>query len=286
MSVVTTWEVVPNRIEAVVRFLSQRRSVPRDELAELLSPSSLRSASSVVVPRVISESQRLGLIEDDGDGHWRLTEQAASTADFRQLIGRILLSPGEATQGSQERVAPAIAWFLTQDSRAPLQIGENWRTRVLQDCPDSNIALELANMESCRQFAFWVAYLGFGWRLGSGLQGAQEALVPDPSAAIESVLREKLPPREPLPIDEAMAQVAEACPVIEGGVVRQRVEEQLAIPRPDGQLSKSTSFALRRLEVRGVVSMPAPSADAFVNTLDLGPEHRPISHIQLNEDAG
>ncbi|MCY4392739.1 MAG: protein DpdG [Chloroflexi bacterium] len=285
MSVVTTWVAVPNRIEAVVRFLSQRRSVPHDELTAMLSPSSLRSPSSVVVPQVIAESQQLGLIEHDGEGHWQLTEEAASTGDLRRLLRRILLAPEDATRRGQGRVALAMAWFLTQDSRAPLTIGENWRMRVLQECPESDIASELANTESCRQFAFWVAYLGFGWRFGSGIREAREVLVADPSVAIESVLREEIPTGEPIPIAEVMGRLAEACPVIEGGVVREEVEEQLADPRPDGQLSRSTSFALRRLEARGVVSMPIPAADALVNTLDLGTEHRPVSHIQLREDT-
>ena len=40
MSVVTTWEAVPNRIEAVVRYLSQRTRVSTSELHEVLSPPS------------------------------------------------------------------------------------------------------------------------------------------------------------------------------------------------------------------------------------------------------
>ena len=249
----------------------------------MLSASSPSSSSSVVVPRVIAESQQLGLIEHDDEGRWRLTEEAASTGDMRRLLRRILLTPEQATTRGQARVASTIAWFLTQDSRAPLTIGQNWRMQVLQDCPESDIAQELANTESCRQFAFWVVYLGFGWRLGSGLRDARETLVPDPSEAIEPLLREEMAPGEPVPVADVMRLLAEACPVIEGGVVREEVEAQLASPRPDGQLSRSTSFALQRLEARGLISMSNPAADALANTLDFGTERRAVSHIQLRE---
>ena len=286
MSVVTTMVVVPNRIEAVVRLL--RRSRPEDDavLRQLLSPPTLNAGENVPRP-VIDESQRLGLIEAGEGGKWSLAKRAKDAQDIRTTITSILLTPETATQAGQERVGLAIAWFLTRSVQAPLVIGDNWRGMVEQDCSAVEGAFDLTNQDRCRQFAYWAVYLGFAWRLATGTRDAQasEVLVPDPSVALESTLRTTLHPGQTLPITEAIARVAGACPVLEGGSVRDEVERQFVAERqrPDGQLSQSTSFALRRLEARGVIEMPPPPSDARVMTLDLWPEPRRVSHLRLRE---
>src|SRR5690606_7874588 len=72
MSVITTWEAVPNRIEAVARYVRTHRGISTDELYELLSPSTLATSSNVV-SRVVQESRRLGVIEADDENHWTIT---------------------------------------------------------------------------------------------------------------------------------------------------------------------------------------------------------------------
>ena len=286
MSVVTTWEAVPNRIEAVVRYLRGRTNVSTEEVYGVLSPHTLREARNVV-SRVVDEASNLGLIEPTDGDRWNLTDEAAAAEDIRTVIAHTLLSPEPAADAEQDWVAPAIAWFLAQPTSAPLAFRDNWRTLVERDCPGTTNAFELVNIASCQQFAYWAVYLGFGWRFGTGIQGdASESLVPDPSAALESALRTTMRAGEELPISEAMSRVAKVCPVMEGGSVRQEVERQFATERRrlDGQLSRSTSFALARLEARGVVDMPRPPSDARVMMLTLWPEPRPVSQLRLGED--
>ena len=281
MSVVTTWVAVPNRIEALARYLLERRRVRHHELCRLFSPSTLNSEMNVV-EGVIQETRRLGLIESDDDHRWSLTQEAAAAKNFRSEIGRVLLTRDRAVRAEQGRVAPAIAWFLTQDSSRPLPIGENWRTRVTSSCPAADHAFDLANSDSCRQFAFWAVYMGFGWRLASG---DREFLVPDPTIALDSSLRATMQPGETVPIGEAIERVAAECPVFESGNVREDVERALVTGprREEGQLSRSTSLALLRLADRGMVRMPSPLADARVMTLDSWGQPLSISHLQLHE---
>ena len=283
MSVVSTWEPVPNRIEAVVRYLSENRGVTNDELYALFSPASLTSSDNLI-SRVVSESQRLGIIERDDKQRWNLTDRAAAAKNVRALIQETLLSPELAMDAGQAWVSSSIAWFLTKDPREPLPLGENWRTRVERDFRSESVDHDLKNQASCEQFAYWVVYLGFGWRLA---MGEGETLVPDPSVALESAMRATMEVGQQLLVGEMIERVASVCSVMEGGKVRQRVEEGL-VPerqRPDGRLSRSTSLALTRLESSKVVSMPSPLADAVVTVLDLWPERRRVSHIRLNEAA-
>lgn len=287
MSVITTWEAVPNRIEAVVRYLSERTSVSTSELYDVLSPPSLREARTVV-SRVVEEASSLGLVRRDDEDRWSLATGFEAGADVRKHIRYTLLTPELAERAKQPWVAPAIAWFLTRDVSEPLVVSENWHTRVERDCPDAGNAFELVNMASCQQFAYWVVYLGFGWRLATGTREARadEVLVPDPSAALKSALHATLKLGETLPVAEAISRVSTVCSVIEGGHVRESVENQLVAERrrPAGQLSRSTSFALTRLAEQGVIELPPPPSDARVMTLDLWPQPQRVSHIRLCED--
>ena len=225
-----------------------------------------------VVSRVVEEASSLGLVEQDDEGHWGLATEIKSDTDVRSQVSQTLLNPELAQRAKQQWVAPAIAWFLTQDISEPLAVSKNWRSRVERDCPDAGNAFELVNVASCQQFAYWVVYLGFGWRFATGTREARadEVLVPDPSAALEAALRVILKPGESLPVEEAISRVGDVCSVIEGGRVRERVESQLVEGRrrPMGQLSRSTSFALTRLAEREVIEVPPP------------PERRP------RDDAG
>ena len=287
MSVVTTMVAVPNRIEAVVHHLQGTGREADVALRQLLSPPTLNAGENVATG-VIDECRRLGLIERDGDGNWRATRDAAKPEDTREWVASILLNPQTAMLAGQPRVGPAIAWFLSRDTRMPLRVGENWRALVERDCPTAEEAFDLTNPDRCRQFVYWVVYLGFGWRLGTGVRDARQAIVPDPTVAIESALRATLEPGEELPIAEVMTRVAQACPVIEGGSVRQEIEQLLAAERQRavGQLSQSTSAALSRLESRGVIVLPPPASDARVMTLNLWPQPRYISLLRLLDRGG
>ena len=287
MSVVTTWEAVPNRIEAVVSYLSQRTSASTSELYDVLSPRSLREARNVV-SRVVDEASNLGLIQRDGEDHWSLANGITTKEDVRNQISETLLTPEQAEKAKQPWVAPAIAWFLTLDTSEPIPVNENWRSRVERDCPDADNAFELVNEASCQQFAYWAAYLGFGWRLTTGAREARpvDVLVPDPSAALKAALPLVMEPGETQPVDEVMSRLSALCSVIEGGLVRESVENHLVKERrrPDRQLSRSTSFGFARLAAQGVVEMPPPPSDALVVALDLWPESRRVSHIRLCEE--
>ena len=285
MSVVTTWEAVPNRIETVVRYLSQRTSVSTSELYDVLSPPSLREARTVV-SRVVDEASNLGLVRRDDEDRWSLATGIEARTDVRNHIRHTLLTPELAEKAKQPWVAPAIAWVLTRDVSEPLLVRENWRARVERDCTSAGNAFELVNEASCQQFAYWVVYLGFGWRLATGTREARaEVLMPDPSAALTSALRAIMEPGEALPVAEAISRVSTVCSVIEGGHARESVENQLVAERrrPAGQLSRSTSFALTRLTEQGVIELPPPPSDARVMTLDLWPEPQRVSHIRLRE---
>ena len=84
-----------------------------------------------------------------------------------------------------------------------------------------------------------------------------------------------------LPVGEFLSRLAVDLPVLEEGTARKFVESRIAPDRrrPDGHISRSTSFALRRLERSGQIKMQR-MADAQAMNLELGSELRPVSHVR------
>jgi hypothetical protein len=284
MSVISQPESVPNRIGVVVRYLQGRAPVGDDELVGALSPESLRSGAPQMLRSILGDMQQLGLVVSEDD-RWELAEDLKNEAALLSYFEGAVLDADRVEENGQRFVPRALAWFLTQDPAHPLPAGENWRTKVIAECPAaSDHVFELINDTRQRQLAYWAVYLGYAWRLPSG---DADLLVPDPSAALERLLRALLTPNTPMAAPAFFDRVAEQSPVFEGGTIREEVEGML-IPRrqrPVGQLSRSTSFALARLEQRGVLTLPRPSADATPLTLDLWPERRAITHLALTGGA-
>ena len=279
MTVITDSAVVPARMQALVRHLRRRSPVEHGDLLRTFSPSTLGSERGTEDVRdCLAEGQRLGLFERRDDG-WSLAGQVSHDDELVGVLERAIIAP-RGTDGPQVTdPARAIAWFLTRDPFRPADAGKNWHIIVAADCPDEREgAFGLSNETRASQFAHWATYLGFGWRLPA-------KLVPDPTVALMRHLRLVLPVGVPVQIGEAVDLLAASCPVLERGTARASVEAGL-IPerqRPPSQLSRSTTFALLRLEARGVVTLPPPAPDAAVLALDIPGQNRTVSHIVLKD---
>ena len=294
MSVITSLTATPNRMRIVWDFLASRgtRGIRSEELQRFISPPSLHSSQTqedgtrrgtAMGAEVVSEMRTLGLIEQSEMGTVRLASQQMSEDEdtFFNVLQYRLLNPIEARQYGQEAFGPALAWFLAQDPIHPLDWGENHRGKIIDDCGIECKAFELTNVARCQQFIYWARYLGFAWRLDIG--GTREVVIPDPSPAISRHLHKVLNDGKQRPIRQVLSALASELSVLEGGEVRSDLDGIIATEKqsPLGHLSRSTSFALERIERRGQISLSQPSdADAVV--LQLGDRLRPVSHIALN----
>lgn len=274
MSVITVFEVVPARLWAVVRYLQLRSPVKDAELRAALSPATLRSSDqATTASRVLHEAQRLGLIEAEGD-EWRLVIDVKDANDLRAILEARLLEPELSARHEQALVGPALAWFLTLDPARPPILRGSWRSIVENSCPGQTFDLD--NDQRPNQLAYWVVYLGYGWRLRSG----DEALIPDPSLALARHLRHILDPGKQTVLSEVIARLTEFSPVFEGGTVRTYVETLMTERREPRRLSRSTSVALQRLEGSGLIKLDSLS-DADRVTLDLWPDAQTRTHVTL-----
>ena len=81
-------------------------------------------------------------------------------------------------------------------------------------------------------------------------------------------------------VDTFLSRLAAIYPVLEGGSIREEVEESRTAPLPaDDRLSTATSLALQRLADRGVIALDAV-ADAKARILDFGSGTKRVSRVR------
>lgn len=278
MSVIGNLTATPNRIEIVYRYLGtcEEGDITKEDLRQVLCPPTLESS---MANDVINEATRLGVLEITSEGHYQLTSELRQTLppNFLEWLESRLLNPTQAEKVDQANFPYALAWLLEQDPAKPFEFGDNISDLVAAQCGVDVGAFELTNRARSQNFVYWAQYLGYTWRLQVG---NTEAIMPDPTRAIQRHLSHLFKQTGELLIEELLNSWASRSPVLEGGIVRQKVIErcQSNVPRDPKLLSRSTTIALLRLEKRGLIKLER-RADALAYTLDTKPNPRPISHV-------
>ena len=124
---------------------------------------------------------------------------------------------------------------------------------------------------------YWSKYLGFlSYTAG-------KKFIPDPTNVLAKNLNSIIGPKK-IAIDEFQSRLGSQIPVFEGGKVRNEIESKLntEFQRAEAHFSKTTSFALKRLELRGLIKFEKVS-DANNWILDLGKVQESVSHIEFKK---
>jgi len=285
MSVISRLEAMPTRVRLLVSVLAERPSGETEErLLGLCSPQSLRREvkdPTSVFRTTLLTAKDLGLVvEAEGRLQANLKTAGKSSNTEAALFSQIeaaLLSTDDGLE-DEEAFAKAMAWFLMQSPRHPLPFATNYKPKLEQQLhSDSGAPFDLTSGDRWNTFTYWIRYLGYGQVL------ANRAVVPDPTDAVRRHLTSAMGGAPDLPIGAFLANLASAVVVFEQGRVRRVIESEAkpGFEREPQRLSKSTSFALLRLEREGLIRLRNPS-DAEAVTLDLGADPtRRVSHIGL-----
>ena len=296
MSVITSITATPNRLRIALKFVAScgPEGVVTDVLQQTLLPGALAKSQtddetqggSSIGSEVVNELRNLGLLTlSDGDS-LKLSPEATDLSESRfvEPLREWLCSPGEAAKRGQRNFPRALAWFLCQDPASPLSWEDNYSGLVNEDCGHEEVPFDLTNRARCNQFVYWARFLGFAWRLS--LDG-RNTVIPDPTSAIAESLSSWKEITDWQPIEHVLHKLAVDLPVLEGGVARDDLESKLVMAkqRPEGHVSRSTSFALRRLERNRQVQLDR-IADAKAMNLAFGAELRAISHLRWIGTSG
>lgn len=279
MSVITTYEPVPNRIRTLARVVAAAGPLARDELAEHLMPGSPPKQDQVA--NILREAVRLRIVTET-DRKVELAEgirprDVADDAWFEAFVGQALFSRILDERDDNRAVGFAMAWLLTRPAVPELEWRSDFAAAMRADLHGDEV-YDATNVDRSAMLAYWARFAGLAEAVG---WSGKRYLVPDPTRAIARQLEHVLPLGSDIPMPRFLDGLAAVLAVLEGGAIRAQVESRLRRPREAAALSAATSLALLRLELRGAITLRAESdASPYLRLLEAGGDSpRRVTHI-------
>lgn len=280
---ITLVGATPNRMSALYSFLAAEGegAHERSRLSALIGPASLAKSEDAGADNALTDCLALGSdlgLFAVGANTVQLTDLPDKTSFEQEIAVRMveMVTSASTTEGA---VAGAIAWMLCQDPRAPLKWSgsDSIMLRRQQFRSDVTTDFGMTNDSRFQQAVYWARALGFVTR--SNL--LEEVVLPDPTCALERYLDRILPPGTEKLLSVFLAELADCCPVFDGGSVREEVEEMLRpeLRREAGTVSASTALALHRLKLRGMIELHRLDDGRVLFVEDLLDDGR-VSHIR------
>ena len=284
MSVISTFTATPNRILITFEYLNSL-GVSGERKDKLRRQLQVGEGTSII-DGVLSEMKNLGLTEEVEKKislKKELLKSSSTKIDLKNFLYEILLkkltNDSEADECKQKELPSYLALLLSMNPYVPIEWSGDEFSKIKTKLVNQEIKL-LENSKNdalLQNLVYWSKYLGF---LSFN---TEKYFIPDPT----NVLAKNLPSivgSKKLAIDEFQSRLGAQIPVLEGGKVRNKIESKLntEFQRPEAHFSKSTSFALKRLESRGVIKFEKVSdADNWI--LDLGRVQDSVSHIEFKK---
>lgn len=303
MSVISNLVAMPNRIAIACEYLHYLgdKGDTWEAIEGQLSPlkKSLgdedddKPTGKSIAEDVLREIEKLGLLLKNDDSTICLAHEVRDIAPnngnwqhaLKPLLFRKILFPNVAEQCGQSDVPDAIAWLLVQDPFDPLmRKGGGHVQRIIDQLGEPDLLRSaIGNNSRYQNLLYWARYFGCAEWLGIK---TGNVVVPDPSEAISWFLPTVFGAERELPIQTFVLRIGEACSVLEEGASRRNLETRLTerYLRKERHLSRSTSLALKRLHLRGDISLKAIS-DAQAWVLDFANDTQTVSHVRFNREV-
>lgn len=306
MSVISSLVAQPNRIIAASEFVHGfgDKGAPIADLEQMLSPLPAQSnqddadvdpserSGTTIAKGVLSEMQRLNILEATEDQHLRLNPVLAPSGRKVDWAGRlydylfpILCTADKARAHGQDELPDALCWLLRQNPTQPLGFsgGQHYDTLVGQMVDGDPLFDGIRSDAKYQVAVYWARYLGFAERLS--IKPVAEKVVADPTRAIAARLPHLFAGERELTMQTFIQRLGVQIPVLDGGQVWMDVAGRLkASTLAHNHLSLATSFALLRLERAGKIKLTAIS-DAGAWELRVGRETTFPSHITYLESS-
>lgn len=285
MSVVTTVSAAPHRVIAMLQLLGSRTEPwRRTDLLGVFAPPALQAKRPDADPEdsdydrgLIRELGTLGLVETRGAGLVALSSVGrVALEDPLRWFRTTLTSPSVAAAVGQGEVPPAIAWLLGRDPLSGLAWQGNYKDEVIAEFGRD---LDLSNLTKAQQLFHWARYLGFCWVSSHG--NSRQIVYPDPTMAVESLIREgDLPRGRDIPMAEFLKWLGSTCPVLDSAG-----DELVAAPQAteagQSSLRASLGVALEQLALDGLLSFDNKSDAKTVLLGPPGTTRRVATHIKI-----
>lgn len=286
---------LPNVLVALHRCVLARGPMSRDRLLALCGPASATDAKAGMARKTLNKWVKLGLFELRDDASVRLAPGLPPGVGLPSVLRSLALRPennqsllledgvegDEEADGQAGRVLAAdftraVCWCLAVEPHLPNEPSTKkmWddgidilQQRTFPETP----RLLFSNDLRWAGFVAWAPLLAFGWA------SLRRAIVVDPTGAVRDALPALFGDARTLAADAFVDGLALRIPVLDHGAYRREVEARMKSDiwhRPaDGELSRSLSWALQRLEIAGEIELGVKS-----DTLRLsltGPNNQP-----------
>lgn len=257
MKAITLVGATPNRIAILYDVLAEAgpEGIDRARLSALIGPSNLARSAGAGEDNAFTDclnaGEELGVFQV-ADGAVRLTSLDGERPSFLALAEARAVEEPETVDVPTGWLAGAIAWMLCQDPRQPLPWSGSAAVMRLKRDVSGARDFGMTNDSRYQQAVYWAKALGYVDRMPM----PDDAVIPDPTAAILRRLPSLLPEGSEQPVRIFLADLALNCPVLDGGRLRAEVEAaSSSITRESSTLSASLSLALLRLKHRGVLKL-------------------------------
>jgi hypothetical protein len=256
-----------NMVVVLHKTLLYEGPMRRDKLLAMVAPASV-SEDRKMAANSLNRWIELGLF-DESDGNVKIStalsaprEKSKAAATLPSTMRFLVLARQNNTnfwdaEGSASAdFTRAVAWMLAQDVYRCAFVANHEAEAVENgQLGEGNRSL-FRNSTRWSGFKAWAPFLGFGTL---GRYPRADAFQIDPTVAVRDSLNEVFAVGDQLAIADFLRLLAEALPVIDGGLYRAEVESQLSPrhwePLKVQEISTSLSRALLRLREAGVLRL-------------------------------
>jgi len=268
-----------------MHYLGEKGANNRDIIEKLESGGNEKSAS--MISSVLKVMVEMKLLEEESN-NYKIREEYFNFQPSRnelrsnlyKVLLKILTDENAAKESVQGDVPFYIAIFLCFDPYEPVLFGKEIFFKMVDQLLEEKFepisSSKFKNANHVGNFTYWMHYLGFaskGFVSKSGERNTWPTyFFPDPTEAIAGNLNSIFSSTKKMHIEDFQKSLAESLPVLEGGSVRNIVENKTKGNklRKENNFSKSTSLALKRLDLRGLINFDTPSDDLRDWYLNLG----------------
>jgi len=290
MSVLSTFTALPNRFSIALEYI---HSYGEKGLDRQVIKNHLQIEGDSIVQGNLSELIKLDILKENSNKNIVINNDISNLLKkinnpyeaLYPILCQKLTNSNKAKLCGQTEVPLTIAFLLSISSYEPLEwSGTSFFERMNKEMVVNNDLFDRDSMSDAwfQNLAYWTRYLGFSNLIDTFKQNDEfkKHIIPDPTEAIDKHLSLIFSSKK-LPIKEFHDLLGNILPVLEGGGVRDQLESNLRneFKRKEGYFSKSTSLAIKRLEMRNKIKLEKVS-DTMTWILDLGQDHEQITHIE------